>query len=58
MQSVREINVACFAAVGLCGGGKKEKLVQCVVRRSIVRYLLRGAVPSFFDSPHMGGVVR
>ena len=44
MQSVREINVACFAAVGLCGGGKKEKLVQCVVRRSIVRYLLRGAV--------------
>ena len=61
MQSVREINRACFAALGLCGGGKKEKLEQHSSRQAsgaVVRYHCYAALLLlFFDSPHTGGVV-
>ena len=55
IQSVIEINVMCFVALGLCGGGKKERLEQRRQAGCSALLLLRGAAPY---SPHTGGVVR
>ena len=46
MQSVIEINVMCFVALGLCGGGKKERLEQRrqAGRQAVVRYYCYAAL--------------
>ena len=38
-------------------GSAYQRSVQCEARSTVRYYLLRGAAPSFLDSPHTGGVV-